>query len=483
MEKISIDVMGKILSNTMQTLIHNRDQYKQSERYYLNRNDIVSSDDNSVLQAIIDFNGADGVLPASKKDLLRHADNRKSSNFHQILVDQEAGYIATKDPEIDVGDDNTNKAIKKVLGDDFSLVLNQLIVDSSNAGYGWIHFWEDKDSSFHFAVVPPDEIFPIYADSLETKITAVERVYKQLNTTTGDYDTIIEFWDDKQCTAFKKDASGLDYFEMFPVIDNATGNNVGSESVMEHGWGIVPFIKFSKNIKEKPELQKYKGSIDIFDKVYNGFANDLDDIQQTILILKGYGGESISGLWETIKNDKAIPIDPSPDGGNDTGVDTLNIEIPTEARNIMLNISRQKIFDEGQGIDPQKFMENGALSGKAIKGLYANLELKATTTEKYFRPALSQLIRVIMKHLGIADYQNIDISQTWNRTAVQNDLEIAQGLSYVEKFTSARNLARANPYVDDADKELKYQADDKVDGDGYSNPDTIKQVKDGLKDE
>ncbi|TPR12434.1 phage portal protein [Apilactobacillus timberlakei] len=473
METISVEVMQKMLSNTMPTLVHNRQEYKHSESYYMNKNDIVNGTQTSALQEMIAFNSKDSNALASQKDLLRHADNRSSSNFHQILVDQEAGYIATKDPIIDVGDDDYNTKIKEVLGDDFSLALNQLIVDSSNAGYGWLHYWTDSNNVFHYAVVPPDELFPMYADSLETQLKAVERIYKQLNTNTGDYDTIIEYWDANTCTTFVKNNDGLDYYDMFDIVDNATNDVIGQGHVYEHNWGDVPFIKFSKNIKDKPELQKYKGSIDIYDKVYNGFANDLDDIQQTILILKGYGGESISGLWDMIKKDKAIPIDPTPGGGNDTGVDTLNIEIPTEARNIMLNVSRQKIFDEGQGIDPQKFMDNGALSGKAIKGIYASLELKATTTEKYFRPALAKLIRAIMQNAGIPNYQNRNISQKWTRTAIQDDLEVAQALNNVKDFTSKKALASANPFVEDPDIELENQKDDIVNSDGFGNQQEI----------
>lgn len=44
-----------------------------------------------------------------RKTLLRSADNRIPSNFYQLLVDQEAGYVASVFPDIDVGKDATTK--------------------------------------------------------------------------------------------------------------------------------------------------------------------------------------------------------------------------------------------------------------------------------------------------------------------------------------------------------------------------------------
>ena len=91
------------------------------------------------------------------KSLLRSADNRVSSNFHQLLVDQEAGYLATKPPTIDVDDDKLNQEIKNTLGDNFGLRLNELVVDAANAGVAWLHYWIDDNRQFRYALVPPDQ--------------------------------------------------------------------------------------------------------------------------------------------------------------------------------------------------------------------------------------------------------------------------------------------------------------------------------------
>jgi SPP1 family phage portal protein len=461
----------KVIQNTFTTTINYlqgvQSNFNLSTSYYNSNNQIANSQTNSAIYQLLS-NGDDKRF--SGKSPLRKADNKVSSNFYQILVDQEAGYLATTDPVINVDDDNLNEQIKQELGDNFSLTLQSLIVDASNAGIAWLHYWIDEGGNFRYAEVTPAQIYPVYSDDLAKDLVAVKRVYKQLNDS-GEYDTIVEYWDDQTCTSFirKNQNDEFELYECFNLIDNSTDEIIGQTSVFKHNLGEVPFIKFKKNIYEKTELEKVKGSIDIYDKVYNGFANDLEDIQQTVIVLKGYGGTVLADFLDTLRNEKAINVD------SDGDVSQLQIEIPVEARNSMLETTKQKIFMEGQGIDPDKFMDNGALSGKAVKGLYASLDLKATMTEKNFRPAVAKLIRAIMRYLNVSDWLTRNISQQWSRNAIQDTLETAQALNAVAPFTSKRTLASANPFVEDVDQELANEADDKV-NDGYGNKQALQRV-------
>lgn len=53
---------------------------------------------------------------------------------------------------------------------------------------------------------------------------------------------------------------------------------------------------------QTPDLIRYKGQIDAYDLVYNGFMNDLEDIEQIILVLKGYEGTELDEFWDMIKS-------------------------------------------------------------------------------------------------------------------------------------------------------------------------------------
>ncbi|MBA1392845.1 phage portal protein, partial [Lactobacillus sp. XV13L] len=159
--------------------------------------------------------------------------------------------------------------------------------------------------------------------------------------------------------------------------------------------------------------------------------------------------------------------------GDNSGVDQLTIDIPTEARNSMLETTKTNIFVHAQGIDPTDFETNNA-TGTAIKMLYSHLELKAAKTEAYFRDALTELVRAIMRWLGVLDADSRRINQTWTRTAIQNDVERAQVVSQLANWTSKEAIAKANPIVEDWQEELQDQQQDLKDrSDQYGQPDGL----------
>ena len=120
---MDLKTMQELVKQSATSRAEFQNHYDEALRYYSARNDIVNRN-----------NGRSQLNPDGKSDPLRRADNRVSSNFYQLMVDQEAGYLATTAPTIDVGKDRDNKLIAQVLGDDFGLTLSNTVVESSNAG-------------------------------------------------------------------------------------------------------------------------------------------------------------------------------------------------------------------------------------------------------------------------------------------------------------------------------------------------------------
>lgn len=432
--------------------------YKKSVNYYENKTDITTRND-----------GKPKLNKEGKKDPLRSADNRIPSNFYQLLVDQEAGYVATVFPDVDVGKDNDNKKIIDVLGDDRALTLNALLVDSSNAGRAWLHYWIDEDGNFRYGIIQPDQVTPIYSTTLDNKLLGVLRSYKQLEPDSGKYFTVHEYWTDKEAEFFKTSTTNSEVIEPYNIItsyDLSAGYETGQSNTLKHNFGRVPFIEFPKNKYRLPELNKYKGLIDAYDDIYNGFINDLDDVQTVILVLTNYGGASLKDFMNDLKKYKSIKIN-NAGNGDKSGVDKLQIDIPVEARDDALKITRDNIFLFGQGIDPANFESSNA-SGVAIKMLYSHLELKAAKTQTYFEHAINELVRAIMRYLNFSDADKRHISQHWTRTKVEDSLTKAQIVSTVANYSSKEAVAKANPIVDDWQQELKDLAKDRQENDPYA---------------
>lgn len=455
---MELDALKKLIQNTSSSRSKRINDYKKSVNYYENKTDITTRND-----------GKPKLNKEGKKDPLRSADNRIPSNFYQLLVDQEAGYVATVFPDVDVGKDSDNKKIIDVLGDDRALTLNALLVDSSNAGRAWLHYWIDEDGNFRYGIIQPDQVTPIYSTTLDNKLLGVLRSYKQLDPDSGKYFTVHEYWTDKEAEFFKTSTTNSEVIEPYNIItsyDLSAGYETGQSNTLKHNFGRVPFIEFPKNKYRLPELNKYKGLIDAYDDIYNGFINDLDDVQTVILVLTNYGGASLKQFMNDLKEYKSIKIN-NAGNGDKSGVDKLQIDIPVEARDDALKITRDNIFLFGQGIDPANFESSNA-SGVAIKMLYSHLELKAAKTQTYFEHAINELVRAIMRYLNFSDADKRHISQHWTRTKVEDSLTKAQIVSTVANYSSKEAVAKANPIVDDWQQELKDLAKDRQENDPYA---------------
>lgn len=429
---MELDVMKKLIKKHMTGHSNYELQCKTAERYYKNETDILFSE--------------------KKKDdegnPVRNADNRIPRNFHGLIVNQKAAYAFTAPPLFDIGNTSSNKRITECLGDEYEKNCMELCINAANSIVAWVHYWE-SENGFEWAVVDSVQIIPIWDRSLKRKLIGVLRVYSEIDEDNGDNYTIYEYWNAEMCQAFRKkmgetlDAE-LEYCNMFE--DPESGELI---SEYYHDFEEVPFIPFYNNNIKTNDLKNIKPLIDVYDKVYSGFINDLDDIQELIFILSGYGGTDLDGFLQDLKKYKVIKLDENDDGK--TGVDTISIEIPIEARNSVLEATRKAIFEQGQGFDPQP-ETFGNQSGEALKFMYSLLEMKTGLMETEFQLGFARLVRAICKYLNI----NCEtIIQTWTRTRIKNDTEQAQICKDSVGIISQKTLLKNHPFVEDADAEIK----------------------------
>lgn len=421
--------------------------FNEGLRYYLNKNDITDKKPR--------FN--------DQKSPLRRADNKISSNFHQLLVDQKVNYLASVKPDLDLGKDELNKQLTDQLGSSFDNVLQQLSINASLGGVGWLHVWHsEKEKQFKYAVVKTNQIQAIYNNDMERDLLAVVRSYKNIDEDGKEY-TYTEYWTKKDVSYFKHTSSidSLTVDNRITVRPDEYLDETERVNIVDHDFGRVPFIFFNNNSMQTADLIRYKGLIDAYDAVYNGFMNDLEDIQQVILILKGYEGTELEDFWDMIKSQVVKLGDDNDAPGS--GLDKLTIDIPVEARNTFLDRTFDDIFVKGQGVNPTK-LELGNNSGVAIKMLYTQLELKASQHEAQFRPALERLVKFAMMN-QVADVEQLKLEQTWHRASINNELEKADIIAKLATVTSEETIAKANPLVTDWKQELKDLASESTDDD------------------
>lgn len=387
-----------------------------------------------------------------KEKPLRNADNRIPFNFHGLLVNQKASYMFTAPPLFDLGEKKANKDLVKFLGDKYPKVCKDLCIEASNCTVGWLHVWCDKKSTWKYAIVPAEQVIPVWSDSLEKELLGVFRSYQNIDDDTGDAYIIYEYWNETECAAYRlKAGDELDQllpYQMF-LVDPMLCEYADT---YQHGVGEVPFFPFFNNNIDTDDLKNIKPLIDTYCKVFSGFVNDLEDIQEAIFVLTNYGGADLGQFLRDLKDYKAIQIESDGDGDH-SGVSTLTIELPVEAREKLLEITRKCIFEQGMGVDPdpQNF---GNSSGVALKFLYALLEQKAGLQETEFRLGFGQFIRCVCRLNGIS-IKDDTIVQTWTRTSVQNDQELSQIATQSKGIVSDETIVAHHPWVDDPEKEME----------------------------
>lgn len=417
-----------------------------AERYYRNENDILSK----------------GSRQRTEDSPTRNADERIPSNFHGLQVNQKAAYLFADPPLFDIGSKPMNKKLSELLGDGFAEFCQSLCVNASNCKVGWAHVWRDADGVTQYAAVDPKQIVPVWTDSLKKRLSAVLRQYRDIDGDGKEFD-VYEIWTDTECSAFRKSvSSSVGYIRPHMIFDVPDGETT---NVHYHDYGEVPFVSFFNNGIETDDLKNIKPLIDCYDKVYSGFLNDLLDVQEVIFVLTNYGGTDLEDFIHEIKKYKAIQIDN--EGADDkSGVSTLTIDIPVEAREKLLIMTRKSIFEQGMGIDPDP-SNFGNSSGVALSYLYSLLELKAGLMETKFRPAFAQFIRLLCRVEG---FEAATVKQTWTRTKVSNDTELADIAQKSVGIISDRTILERHPWVEDVEEEEKRlkEQEEKNAGDSYA---------------
>lgn len=413
-------------------------QAAEALRYYLGDNDILHRKDRDP--------------EAGSDNPLRNADNRVAFNFYSLLVDQKASYLFTAPPLFDVKDDALNLLVAEVLGDSYAKKAKDLCVDASNSGCGWVHYWVNEAGGFEWGVIPSAQVFPVYSNFLNKKLTAVLRMYRDVDDEGKEWD-IYELWNETECAVYQRRGDVFVARNLWSI--DLDGAQVPS-NVFAHGLGCVPFVAFPNNNTNTNDLRKIKSLVDTYDKTFSGFVDDLEDVQEVVFVLTNYGGTDLKQFLNDIKYYKTISVESS--GADDrSGVSTLSIDIPIEARDKLLELTRKAIFSMGQGIDPEQ-QGVDRTSGEAMKFLYSLLELKAGLMETEFRLGFGELVRAICRAKGREVGQ---ITQTWTRTAIRNDSELVDMCQKSVGVLSTKTILKNHPFVENAEDEALALAEEK----------------------
>ncbi|GKU79870.1 phage portal protein [Paenibacillus sp. L3-i20] len=410
-------------------------------RYYRNKTDI---DDR--VRTVIGQSGALEVVG-------NLANNKLANGFVRKLVDQKVSYLLGKPLTIQGDNETYQEELETHFNKAMLRRLQSTKKEAVNKGIAWWHVYYDEESKLCFKKMNSEEIIPLWADEDHTILDAIIRVYtvevyEGLKRTTSEK---VEFWDLNGVRRYTTGATGF--------VPDVEAGAIGSHFLASDGkeekalnWERIPFIAWKYNEEEQSLVELIKSLVDDYDEKKSDNSNNLEDLPNSIYVVKNYAGTNGGEFRRNISQYRTAFVD------GDGGIETVGIEIDTEAYKNHQEQNRKDIYEFGRGVDTQGVEIGSAPSGIALRFLYSDLDLDCSMVETEFQASLEQLRWFIDTHIHNTtgtDYSAEEVEFIFNKDMPIDEAAIITGIKDSVGILSDETLIAQHPYVTDVQAELK----------------------------
>lgn len=418
------------------------------QRYYTAEHDILQRKRTAI--------GEGGELV----EVTNLANNKLVHAFVRKLVDQKVGYLLSKPLSFQTKNTAYQDLLSAIFDKSFLRLLKNIGKEAVNKGKAWLHVYYDENGHLSFKKIPSEEIIPLWRDAAHTELDAVIRVYEVegYEGTKKKTVTKVEFWD----------LSGVRFYE---VGENANleGNSlvpdvkagiershfsvIGSDGKEQgYNWERIPFICFKYNDEEIPLIKFVKSLVDDYDAKMSDNANNLEDLPNSIYVIKNYDGQDLGEFRRNLSTYRAVKVT------DEGGVDTISLEINTEAYKTHMEMQRKDLYELGRGVDTQSEKFGNSPSGIALKFLYADLDMDANIIETEFQASLEQLLWFIDQHIANTtgqDFSDEPVEFIFNRDILINETDTINNVKNSVGILSEETIVANHPWVTDVQAELE----------------------------
>lgn len=213
-------------------------------------------------------------------------------------------------------------------------------------------------------------------------------------------------------------------------------------------WGKIPFVYFRYNAEEISLLSRVKTLQDNINLILSTFGDQMqEDSRNTILVIRGYDGEDPREVRGEMNRTGVLQL------AEDGSVDPLNIEVNATNFQVYLQLLKEKLIENGRGLDMRQERSGNAPNEMNIKSMYADIELDAAGMELEWQASFEHL----QYFFKMATYGNsrpdllADIA--FKRNMMVNEESTIQMIAASNGIVSRRTLLEHHPYVDDVDQE------------------------------
>lgn len=429
--------------------------YVYGEQYYKNRNTYIMERKKNIY--------VDGIGITGNPFGANH---KLPSGHFKKIVDQKNNYLLGKG--IYFSEEDQKELMNTYFDSSIDETLLDMGTDASKKGEAWLMGYKANDE-LKFTIIPTEQLTPVY-----NEFNKLSQMIRRFDDEAFNYANV---YTDQLVVMYKKPKSD-DEYAVSKVVGHWTevkefnGEMIGEP--IEHGFGFVPFIPLYNNKERISDLYPIKALIDTYDLINSDFANNIDDMQDAFLTLKGFVGEGkdLGQFMRQLKQYKAVP---TPEDG---GIESHQSTIPTEARSVFLERLEKDIYKFSMAVDLNN-VQGGTLTNVHIKAMFADLDLKCDLFENEVRKFMNKLIDVI----NFADGKSFTKEYYFERSMIVNRQEAIDGLIKLSGILSQKTIRKLLPYEIDEEQEVEYldeengiklhtESPNDIETDGIENDDT-----------
>lgn len=470
-QRIAID--GKLnMSDIIKSIL--KDAGDDVKRQYMNVGQRYYDGDHDVLRE--DFTSSwvyeDDDQGREKKSLIVN-DNKSNHhnvhNYHQLLVDQKASYIAGKTPTVTVEGAEESSDLKayeneitRYVDETFADTMIDYITGASNKGVEYLHFYIDQSSKLCYTIIPAQEVIAYYDAQYQKNLEAVIRFYSFSVVKPGGETAErkkVEWWTPQDVTYYTEDDEGN--FILDPDIKrnpaphfwNVTYLNGSATRREAQSWGRVPFVALRNNSSCSSDLTRIKGLQDAYNLLSSSSTNNQIDLVELYWMIQGYGGETARAIESKLRINKAVSIT-DPNGR----IQAEQVTLAVGERLEWLKMLRKDIYHLGMGMDVDDETFGTAPSGVALEFKYELLDQKADQLIRKLQLAMKDFFWFLTKYINDRNgtaYDSSLVKVTVHKNKHTNEAEKINAIMASRDLVPDKLLLERHPYVDDVNEALK----------------------------
>ena len=367
------------------------------------------------------------TLSGNKTPDIWSSDYRLKTLMFRRLVLQEVGYICANGVSMNE---------KEKLGTDFDNKLQTAAKLALAQGVAFGYWNLDHLEVFSFADTPGNPGFvPLLDEKTSELMAGIRYWFRETGNKTLFRATLYELDGVSEWAAEGSDDATMITAKRAYILKELR-NDLGVVDVCDENYTRLPIATLYGNDTHESELVGLRGSIDCYDFIKSGFANQIDDTSGIYWILKNTGAMDDKDLAQFVQRMKSVKAT-MVDGSDGTEAEAHTLDVPVEARKTMLDILRRDLYEDAQMLDVSA-LSAAEKTATEISAAYQPQDNKCADFE-YF------LIDFIRQICAVAGIENPEPAFTWNK--VINQAEITNMVISAAEFLDDETTLRHLPWI------------------------------------